>query len=332
MDRLETLLALIEQQATARAFGAFLKDLGLPSSGTWAELRERARDAVASTRVAESSLLEFLGESEEYGRQHVFLYHAAGPHEVPSQRQCEAWLGQRGWGEALQTPVLVDRPDQPTVTHVRRDPVKNGNALTLKVIETRTYIKTLGTVELGNGRFTREYQREQVRAVNVVRLHPNGWLEVRIFSHQNGSQTYSDDVNRVLALLTGLVDPSKYGTVSLVTAKKKLYESRHELEGVVSFSGAHLRNSSGINVTVACGRDVNLFTDAPTDRGLQTMVDSGSAYHDALNLWWLKQAKGRPTQEVHVIIAGESNEFAVTQQTSRADYEFVLAQLWQHNK
>lgn len=332
MAPLDTVLELIKRQATLRTFSAFLKESGLPSSGSWSDLLDRASSAARNGQLTQAALVEFLGESEEYGRQHVFLYRALGQHEIPSQTKTQSWLDSKGWGAASKAPALVDLPKEPTLTHVRRDPLKGGIALTCKVVETRIYDTLVGTNELGNGRFTREYQREQVRAVNVLRLHHNGVLEARVYSHINGSRDYQQEVDSLIDFFNGLIDRTKYTAVSLGKAKRNLYESRHDLEGVVSFSGARIRNPAGINVTVACGRDQSVFADGPTDKGVHTMVKSGHAHHDELNVWWLKQPKGRPTQDVHVLMGGQLNEFAVTQQATRADYEHVFAEVSSFNK
>lgn len=332
MSKVETLLSLIQEQSTVRDFASFLKSQGLPGGATWSDLEDRARSAVQKNRLSEKELTEFLSEAEEYGRQHVFLYRIKGGVVFPSHKKIESWLQQHGAAGTLAEAQVVDKPNEPMIAEVRRDPAKSGDVLVIKIVETRTYDTFLGTEERGGGRYTREYQREKVRAVNVIRVHSDGILEIRIFSHRSGSTDYGQQLAELWTFIADLVRPTEATPLSLVKAKKNLYESRHSLEDTVSFSSTLLRNSAGINVTAACGRQQSLFSDDATDAGLQTMTTKGEAYCDEHNLWWLKQKKGRPTQDIHVMMAGEPNEFAVPQQCSRADYEHILSEIRRFNK
>jgi hypothetical protein len=64
------------------------------------------------------------------------------------------------------------------------------------------------------------------------------------------------------------------------------------------------------------------------------------AYCDTSNVWWLKgggkQAENEfdmiPSKDVHVLLRGAINEFAVTAKCSKQDYEYVLDQLRRNNK
>lgn len=332
MSKGETLLTLIQEQSTVRDFSSFLKSRGLAGGATWSDLHDRARSALQNNRLSEKDLSEFLSEAEEYGRQHVFLYRVKGIPILPSRRKIESWLQQHGALGTLAEAQVVEKPNEPMIAEVRRDPAKGGDVFVIKIVETRTYDAFLGIEELGGGRYSRQYQREEVRAVNVIRVHSDGILEIRIFSHRGGSTDYGKQLAEIWTLIGDLVKPTEALPLSLVKAKKHLYESRHGLEDTVSFSSTLLRNSAGVNVTAACGRQQSLFSDDATDAGLQTMTTKGEAYCDEHNLWWLKQKKGRPTQDIHVMMAGEPNEFAVPQQCSRADYEHVLSEIRRFNR
>lgn len=328
----DILLSLIQEQSTVRDFSSFLKSRGVAGGATWSDLQDRAKAALQRNKLSEKDLTEFLAEAEEYGRQHIFLYRIKGGFALPTPKKIEAWLQKHGAVGALAAAQVVDKPNEPTIAEVRKDPARGGDLLVIKIVETRTYDNFLGTEERGGGRYSREYQREEVRAVNVIRVHPDGVLEIRIFSHRSGSTDYGRQLAELWTLIADIVKPTEALTMSLVKAKKSLYESRHNLEDTVSFSSTLLRNSAGINVTAACGRELNLFSDNATDAGLQTMTTQGEAYCDEHNLWWLKQKRSRPTQDIHVMMAGEPNEFAIPQQCSRADYEHVLSEIRRFNK
>jgi hypothetical protein len=143
--------------------------------------------------LSEADLFELLAEAEEYGRQHVFLFRRkAGKGKFPGQDRIKQWLTGTPDEELLKGPRLLEYPEEPTVAEVRLDLESNSGALSVKVIESRAVVTMVQEKELGNGRFTREYKRDLVRAVNVARLHSDGLLELRIFSHRTPGRSYAE--------------------------------------------------------------------------------------------------------------------------------------------
>ena len=60
-------------------------------------------------------------------------------------------------------------------------------------------------------------------------------------------------------------------------------------------------------MTAACGRDLSLWDDPDTEAGFATMTANGNSYYDSLNLWFLKQACDRPSDDIHLLLSGQTN-------------------------
>ncbi len=335
MKRSETLEELIKRYGTVRDFGDFLESRGFGRANTWDKIFEDiVRPALKRNSLSEQALFAYLRDVEEYGKQHVFLFERRikGP-VVPTAQHIRVWLRDHDAEDVLETPKVIDFPDAPEVVEVRRDDFDPGEVLVIKIVETRTFDRLLKTTELREGRFySKEYEREVDRGVNIVRVHPTGLVEIRVFQRRGGSAHYHEELSTVLALLDGLIDATTLDPRSLVKAKKKLYDDRHALAGVVSFSGTAIRDSDGVNHTSACKRQTNLFAFDKTEKSVAALTEDGEAYHDSLNVYWLKQEKKRPKADVHVLMSGEPNEFAIPHQCSRGDYEHVLREILKYNK
>lgn len=332
MASTNTLFELIRRIGTVSEFAAFLREHHVRASGTWDDLEARARQALSKGSLSEADLLAFLRDAEEYGYQHVFLYRSVRPGPLPDRAKLEAWLRELGASpDVLDTPLLVDLPESPTVADVRIDATPTGRALVIKAIEKREYVELLATHEQGGGRFTREYQRREVRAVNVVRMFEDGFIEMRVYRHSNSSRDYSAERGAFWSTVAGLTNAAHLEEMPLVVAKNSLYAKRHEIESVVSFSGTSIQSACGNVFTASCSRNRSLFDDQATDDGLARIIEGGHGYHDSLNVWWLKQPTGLPSRDIHVLLRGDSNELAFPQQCSKADYEHVLADIRRYN-
>lgn len=334
VSTIETLLALVQEYGTVREMADFLRARGLAGGSTWPQLvQERILPALSDGTLTEEALIVFLRDAEEYGRQHIFLYQWKGEGNViPSPKAVGRWLDERGATDVVDSSTIVNMPKHPTIAEVRRERASGSDILTIKIIETRAYDTFIGQKEIAGDRYSREYQRAEARAVNVVRFHSHGLVEFRIQSHKGASRDYDAELAKLQKMVMPLFNPVRSVTASLVRAKNSLYSDRHNLEASISFSGTEIRNSAGYQFSANCDRQKNLFSHEATDKSVEMLTADGEGYHDALNLWWLAQAKGRPKERIHVRLGGAPNEFVVTQSCTRGDYEHVLAEIRKYNR
>jgi hypothetical protein len=326
----QTLFKLIEDAGTLPTIGALLKSRGLPhSASSWDSMvKDRIRPALENGDITEGDLYGFLREAEEFGRQRVFLYRRE-ERGLPDDRALRRWLGNRDSESVLREPLIVDQPAKLTIADARREQLDGKETLVIKTVETRTHRRLVSERAVGESRYVVEYELERVRAVNVARFHSDGLLEIRVHLHRSsGVRNYRDDLNTLQTLLTGLFTPTKTKAFSLQKAKDALWNGRATLQKLVRYSDSELRNARGNSLRGATGKEMeSLFDDPAAEASMDLFGGKSDAYCDSLNVWWKAQPNGRPSKDIHLWLAGEANEFGVTQQCSRADYEHVLSEL-----
>ena len=317
---IERALQVLEQVTSIRVVGEFLKSRSLSfSAGSWADLRDkRIKPALNSGQLHPTELYNLVGELEEYGNSHVFLYRCKK--DVASRLLDESLIvstaTKTGVQGRLNSPVVLDQPERPTIAEVR-----HGGSGSSRYQQH----KFLGESTNGN-KITREWEIESARAVNVVRLSPSGLLEMRVQSHKNSSR-YQGDIKRIWGVVQPFFPISYFDEFSLFKAKGWLWKNRETLKDRLRFSNSTMRNDSGNTVVAATGTaESDLFADDAISKSLHVFMDGG-AYCDASNVWWTKQENGIPSADLHVLLSGEDNEFAITANCTRDDYEYVLNQL-----
>src|SRR5260370_24089687 len=130
-----------------------------------------------------------------------------------------------GLSSLLERPRILDQPASPTITDVRL-----GESLVGKVIERRIYQRFVDQRVEGNYLIKR-YRELTVRAVNLFKLNDDGLLELRVYSHHNSSD-YRNDITRMWNLLSFLLPPSDFKTLSIGKAKTNLWKNRNSLKSV----------------------------------------------------------------------------------------------------
>src|SRR5207237_5795926 len=104
----------------------------------------------------------------------------------------------------------------------------------IKVVERRTYQRLLSDDDDGH-RITKVYERINERAVNIIRLHADGNLELRIASHTNSSE-YKHDVEALTDHVKAIIPIHDFVEVSLSAAKQNLLSKRESLGNKIRFS------------------------------------------------------------------------------------------------
>ena len=218
---------------------------------------------------------------------------------------------------------MTELPPAPTISSIRLDGDGSGT-LSIKLVETRTYEELVEQKTEGN-RKTYVYEQMQARAVNVMRLSSTGILELRIQSHLNRSQ-YHEDIKRVWSCMDDFFPEAKFSRHSLQKLKERIWKNRDTLEGKIRVSDVRLEDDKGFPITASTPKaDSNLAGHAGAVNSIQAFLDAG-AHQKSAGVWWVKQENGIPSTDIHILLSGESNEFALTATCTKADYEYVLAQ------
>lgn len=296
---------------------------------------ERLYPAVEKGTITADHLGNLLAQAEEHGSQHVMLYRAPKSRAVASVNEAKVRQGIKhsGFGDILDAPRVLDGADQPTWIEARVELTPNAQpkALVVKQVATREHLERLDEKREGT-RMRVEYDIQERRAINLVKLHVDGLVEVRIQTHQRPN--YFHEAGQLLLQLNHLLPVSEIKPASITTARNNLFEKRRALASSVRYTNSTLKNSRGNTIVAAAGagEDGDLFSDKGMTSSLDQFV-AHEGYCDASNVWFkVGQKPNGDPKWVHVLLSGKDNEFALTSQCSMKEYEYVLSELRAHNR
>ncbi|GAB1578695.1 hypothetical protein [Bordetella petrii] len=328
LKRTHAIVALLRQTTNKDVVADFLKAKDLASSGTWDDLlTKRIVPAVADNKVSNDELIALLRSAEEHGKQHVFLYQTpkATAQDRMARARITAELKRRKIEAILVQPMVLDQPDTPTIVDVRWESAHIDLSVTVKEVERRESQRFARQEHSADGkRLIKTYDVVRERAVNVVRLHHDGLLEMRISARSTGSTKYDQDVKMFWNRLRGIVDLGDYKPLPLAKFKAKLLDPA-ALAGVIRSSGSTLRNADGTVMNMSSrGADADLYGDGGAADGISAFAARGG-FCDGSNFFFTKNA--HLSKDVHILVSGAVNEFAVTADCSEEDYRYVLSQV-----
>jgi hypothetical protein len=330
----ETIAKLLPNLTSLGVVSEFLKSKQLHhSAGSWEEMyTKRILPALRQNKLSIKDLIRLLGDAEEFGRAHVFLYRAKKEDIANSVRpdRIKSVCQKLGQSDVLKTPLVVELPEKPTLAEIRAEDSLGHQCWVFKIVETRREKKYLGETIQGNV-LRKEWEFHDYRAVNVARLHASGFLEVRIQSHANNSTQYSGDVSAIWKALKEFLPHSAFATFPLAKAKKRLWDNRKGLKDRIRFSDSVLRNGLGNTLIASTGAEQgDLFSDSGAAGSIDHFLKHG-AHCDSTNVWW-RRREDVTGREIHMLLSGLENEFAVTAYCTRTEYEYVLNELRINNR
>lgn len=323
-----TLVHKLVSQATSLAVVSdFLKSRGLPhSAGSWDEMYERRiQPALQDGRLSVAEFVDLLRTVEEYGKQHIFLFKLkpAVAAALIDARHIKRVLASLDLEDLLSLPRVFEMPQHPSFADVRWQ--ANGNELVIKEVLTRESFEFAGETTDGDV-IQRTFKKVRERVVNVGVLRKNGTFELRMNSRR-GSSRYDEDLKLLTARWKPLVDIGAMIPVSLAKAKKSLWTDRKALAKKIRYSDVTVRNDDDISLKAFGNADTaNVAGNAAAQHSVDTFLKS-DGYCDSSNIWFTKVEGGLPSRDIHVVLHGAHNEFAVPTNCSQADYEYVLSEL-----
>ena len=143
---------------------------------------------------------------------------------------------------------------------------------------------------------------------------------------------YDADVTEAWEITAEILPHEDFEEESLAHAKSSLWKNRKLLKDV-QYSGVKVRNQKGNVVVFSTGEmDANLSTDSEFSSAIDTVYSKESSCERS-NLRFLHEdGAALPSRDIHVLIGGRVNEFAIPGLCSKDDYEYALGRLLQHNK
>jgi len=323
----DVLFSLVEDKCTKDQIEGLLREKGAPlSAATKSDLMaRRVMNAVDNLgRVTLDELATLLSQSEEHGKQHVFLYSmtAAVAAQCFDRARIRRALTNLGAPTILDTPRVLDMPANPRFTECRVElaPAGQDRALVLKRVTRRETRRLVNEGPFGQNQYRLIYDVEQSRHVDVVKLHSDGMLEVRLQTYQRPD--YARDAQNIITALTNatfLPPANQYNRFALVTVRRNLYSRHVALADEVKFSASRIRTPDGNVIYATTGRPTdNLFDDVSATSSVAAAAVAGS--FDETDVF----INGGNDAWVHVVIRGEPNEFFLTAQSTMSQYNTVL--------
>lgn len=319
----QLIVSLLKDTTTQARVQQFLKEKGLPYSGSWDEIEtKRILPAILDGKLSTQELITFLTEVEEFGNQHVFLYQCSKSlvDKLMDQVKTKKELVDLGFNKELSNPEHLAQPDDPVVSEIRWDE-GSEKQLIFKIKETRLF--WVPDDESHEGEYlVRRLKKERRRFVTVVALHSNGCLEIRIPAR---SGDYRAFVPKVLKLIK-IISFSDLSPTSLSTAKDNSWKGRDKYKKILRFSNTFLRNANGTKVTLSTGGKAdNIASDVGGVESHKAFLDHDGE-NEGSNLWFNK-LETHLSEDIHVNLNGELNEFSIRADCSKSDYIYVLEQL-----
>lgn len=306
------------------------------SAGKWHDfLNKRIRPAIETRKLSIDNLAAMLHEAEEYGRQHVLLYKLKRGFQISpllSLPRVRRQLHSHKKGSVLDAIPSASAHDKLDLVHVRLD---DKEGLVLKAVESKESLQVLKTYNViaAAGHEIRVGVAKKKRRIKLARLRPNGLLEVRLSTVSTGGRqhNYQKEATEFLELFSYLIEPSHFSPARLDKFRKKIWEVRDEDRIVIpTHDGAAATGErmtlrardrrSDVSTNIACGVAYDAF-----------MKVDGSTPDQAEIVWKRQETSGAPSTDVVVRLSGASSgvahEFSIRQHCTRADFEYVLAEI-----
>ncbi len=332
----EVLFEVLENQATLDAVRAFLRQKKLPhSASSWSKMIEtRLAPALSNKTITTDELIGIIREAEEHGKKHVRLFYFPDDllDDLKSAIQEDAvasWAkdkGHPGTGEY----VFAAYPESPIVAEVRVGDGEDKDALIVKIARTE-HRRKRGVLTEIDGRQVYVADRVPFRAVDVLKVHTNGLVEVRLNPRTEPPISYSGTANSVLSQVNGLLDASQIGELSLATAKNSFSDQQKKQEVAENFELYETQHKNDRGDRIQSSSQVEqggiLTSDVMTKVIKQFTVDDPDAYCERVRVSY----QFGKVKKINAILSDDTNEIIFTAGLSRAEYDEVLKAILEVN-
>lgn len=323
---------LIKKSTSQSVIKEFLESKKLPKTAdNWDDYySRRIFPALENGTISVPELRALLSRSEESGRQHIFLFKCdpARAKAMIDPKRVFRVAEENGLKDLLDEPKDLDLPVAPEIVDIRCEKILEpdiGETLTIKVVETRetrAFFRERRDPDSGN--IIKEYTVDKKRAVNIARLHENGLLELRISSRDNTIK-YMEDVRTLFYKISKFILFSEFTKVSLDRTKTTLVKNRSTISGV-RYSQSSAKNDYGCVMQIATStQEESLTSDAGSMAAITEFLEQ-DGFVTGANVYFEIPNTVRK-QELHVLLSGEVNEFAIPVACTPEEYSYVLGKI-----
>ncbi|TBN15914.1 hypothetical protein EYC79_05670 [Agrobacterium cavarae] len=330
---IETLFKLIERQGTLEQVSNFLRQLGLPYSGSsWKDMVNlRLRTAVEKGRLTDDQLLDLLRQTEEHGSQHIFLFTLIEGRSVSKlfSDGLPAVLSASGF-PPLGHVSVVDMPDDPQIVEVREE-FGEARTLVFKIVEQRSSFEKVSD-QNDNGQKVVTYSEIPYRAVNIMRISEDGRAEIRLQSHSDAI-SYNGIAEATFKILSPIINRLDWKDDKLDKFKNSLLDisKRSSMSEVFGLRHTQLTNIEGTRLSAAAGLPgASMYDDTEVVASVDRFLEKENHAHCDRASVSVKK-RGTLSRSINLVVSGEPNEFAITSKVSKSEYDYILNAVLEHN-
>lgn len=328
----QVIFNLLKEATSQTVVREFLreKDIAI-TAPNWDELySNRILPALQSKKLSLVDLATLLQDVEEHGRQHIFLYKCspADARAILNKTRIHSIAKDLGVAELLSHPLHIEMPEEAKIVDIRLPEAPNGTgpvSLTVKISECRETSKLVNDdYDPVTSSRTKTYKVTKKRAVNIATLTLDGLLEIRIASRDNSTK-YHEQVSDVIRMASKFFPMDSFEILSLSKAKDTLFLKKEEFEGIIRYSSTTARNDYGIAMNLAASNlSQNLSEDDGSSAAMKEFL-AQKGFVTGSNIWFI--INGEEERQIHVLLNGEINEFAVTAACTPGEYSYVCGQI-----
>jgi hypothetical protein len=315
-----------------------LRNSGLASRGTKAEMRATIEAALEGRSLTYSRLVEFLDEVCPWGKQHVVLYE--GPRNPILDWRNPEWLVAHlkkcQIDTCLNATLPLVLPEEMQVSSI----VYDGRRLRVTAIKRRDWKERAPeydeTKAAQNGdhielhAFIRRVQRGFVAFEWDLGAN-TAFLQV---SQLPSGIKYEQVEEEFTELVSGWLDMSRFSKLDLAHAIKQLHSLEAAGNGETRSHGINYRSLRGRRLEARSATPTDpLLGEPPIDEALSTIRDCGVGHLG--NFYWLSNGRAgtlkNPLEsDVHVILVGSRNRLNLPTPNDEPTIRYVLSRVRSH--
>jgi hypothetical protein len=325
----DLLFKILETQVTLETVRDLMRKTGASfSASSWSDMIEtRLKPALRSGILLKADLVQLIRQAEEHGRKHIRLFQY-DPLSVADLAPAFNDAHVQGWARQQKFPtsgeyVFAAYPDTPTVTEVRVGDDAQADCFVLKIARTDRRRKQAVLQEWGSGE---AYVAEIVlyRAVDVVKVHSNGFIEVRLDPRSERPFSYSGSALAAISYMGGLIDDKLIQEMSLANSKAALSSLKEDDLATKNFllNQASLKNSFGDRVQSSSQAESGGMVASSVMPEVVEVFNNGD--HDPYCEHVRVSYKYKDVKLINAILSEDINEVIFTASLTRDEYEDAL--------
>jgi hypothetical protein len=301
----------------------FLRDRGLPFSGTKEKLRERLKEYLSDGQLDAADLVWLLNRIEGWGNQHIYLYQA-------SDRLIEPWLEEDSVRKRLADLGLADLfnrqrplvlPEETTLSSIEWTPER----VRFVWVEKRQWEERVSEEDIEEeGMVWRAYRINVSRSLIAFDWDlVSGYAMLMIQRLPRGTKYYliRDRFEKELEPMVGL---SQFEQVRVSRAIQRIQAS--EEKEVRRRQLAYQTQRGGKVTFTSAGRSRGTSADPDLKRAGQALSSTAGLLG---NFYWIP-VEGKPGCEVHSKLYASDQRVGIFGEHEERDVRYVLSRIRQH--